>query len=333
MPRKPVQLKLNELPFPPITEIAEAAIDAVKHGNRYPEFDSSVLRTAIAKHAGVPFDWVAVGTGSAGVIQQIAIASGLGEIAFGWPSFDAFPEIAKGMRMPVRKVPLKNHAVDLDALRKVLTPQTTVVIICTPNTPTGGIIKHEDLAAFMQKVPKHVVVIIDEAYGEFVRDPDAVRALEFVREFPNAVITRTFSKAYGLAGFRVGYAIAQPELAQDIRQAGIFFAVPLPAQAAALEALKHTKEAMARVEAVIAERGRLAQGLKELGMPVHEGHANFVWLPLGERADALVEMLANNGVLVKLFPGEGVRITIGTPEETDELIAALKQLPSALYEA
>jgi len=330
MTKKTVQLKLNELPFAPADDIAAAAIDAVKHGNRYPEFDSAELRAALAKHIGVPVDWVAVGTGSAGVIQQIAIASGRGDIAFGWPSFDAFPEIAKGMHMPVHKVALKDGAVDLDKLLAAITPKTTVVIICTPNTPTGGILKHNDLATFMDKLPKYVVAIIDEAYGEFVRDPQAVRALELVRQYPNAMLTRTFSKAYGLAGFRVGYAVAQPQLAQDVRQAGIFFAVPLPAQAAALAALKHTQEAAERVEAVIAERDRMAQLLREQGAAVMASHANFVWLPVGELAVELTEALAVLGVLIKVFPDEGVRITVGTAGETDALIAAWQQLPAQL---
>jgi histidinol-phosphate aminotransferase len=330
MTHKPVQLKLNELPFAPDDDITAAAIDAVRHGNRYPEFDSAKLRAALAQHVGVPVDWVAVGTGSAGVIQQIAIASGQGDIAFGWPSFDAFPEIAKGMRMAVHKVALKGGAVDLDKLLAAVTPSTTVLIICTPNTPTGGILMHDELAAFMEKLPKHVVAIIDEAYGEFVRDPQAVRALELVQQYPNAILTRTFSKAYGLAGFRVGYAIAQPQLAQAVRQAGIFFAVPLPAQAAALTALKHTQAAAKRVETVIAERERMAQLLRKQGATVMASHANFVWLPVGKLAAKLADALAALDVLIKVFPGEGVRITVGTADETDALIDAYQQLPSYL---
>lgn len=326
-----VRLNLNELPFAPLKAVAAAAFRAVKHGNRYPEFDGATLRAALAARLGVPLDWTAVGTGSAGVIQQALIASGQGEVAFGWPSFDAFPEMAKGLRMPVRKVALADGAVDLDRLRQAITSQTTAVIMCSPNTPTGGIVSHEALAAFMRRVPARVIVIIDEAYAEFVQDSARVRALELVRAHSNAVLTRSFSKAYGLAGFRVGYAVAQPTLAQRVRQAGVGFSVPLPAQAAALAALKYPAKMEAGVQAVIRERGRMANSLRLLGTEVREGHANFVWLPVGRRASNLAQALAALHIAVKVFPGQGVRITAGTRRDTRQLIKAWQQLPPQLY--
>lgn len=319
MKQKAVRLGLNESPFAPHNTVVAAAQKACREANRYPEWDAGMLRAALAHYWGVSQDWVVAGSGSAGIIQQAMIASGQGEIAFGWPSFDAFPAIAEGLRMRVHKVRLKNNVCDLAALKRALTPKTTVVIICTPNTPTGGILHHDELAKFLQTLSPKVVAIIDEAYGEFVRDDHAVQALELVRQFPNVVMTRTFSKAHGMAGYRVGYGIAQPELAKKIAAAGIPFSVPLPAQAAALAALKNQKIAKERVEMIIAERARLATMLRQFGAEVVEGHGNFVWLPIGELAQQVAHKLAQHNVLVKALMPLGIRITVGTSEETDRL--------------
>ncbi|HSX27825.1 MAG TPA: aminotransferase class I/II-fold pyridoxal phosphate-dependent enzyme [Candidatus Saccharimonadales bacterium] len=327
-----IRLGLNELPFPPEAAVVKAARRACAGANRYPEWDGASLRTALAKRFRVTMDWVVVAGGSAAVIQQIMIASGQGEVAFGWPSFDAFPAIAEGLRMPVRRVELLDHACDLDKLAKALTPQTSVVILCTPNTPTGGVIAHEVMASFLQRLPSHIIAIIDEAYGEFVRDKTAVRALEFVQRYPNVVMTRSFSKAFGMAGFRVGYAIAQPELAARIISAGVPFSVPLPAQEAALAALQNEEEAVARIEEIIQERHRLTTALRAFNTEVVEGNGNFIWLPLGELAAKVATLLADHGIMVKALMPHGVRITVGTPKETDYLLKAWSKVVSLIKE-
>ena len=325
-------LNLNELPYAPCDRVVRAAQQACARANRYPEPDAGTLRAALAERWGVTPDWVVASGGSAAVIQQMMIASGQSEIAFGWPSFDAFPAVATGLRMAVRKVELRGDgACDLKKLRRAITQKTSMVIVCTPNTPTGGIVHHDELADFLKQVPSRVLVLIDEAYGEFVRDDHAVRSLELVRAYPNAVLSRTFSKAHGMAGFRVGYAIAQPELAGKIRQAGIPFSVPLPAQAAALAALANEQESTARIDTVLAERSRLAATLRELGAEVVAGHGNFVWLPVGELAQHVAGVLGSHGVAVKALMPYGVRITVGTEDETDHVINTWKALdPLAL---
>lgn len=321
--RSAVRLNYNELPFTPhelIVQAAQASCDAV---NRYPEVDTRTLRQAVADYHQVPFDWVVTGAGTAVVIQQIMIASGQGEIAFAWPSFDAFPPMAAGLRMKAHLTQTTaDGACDLYDLLQAITPQTTMVIVCTPNSPTGGIIRHDELVAFIEAVPKHVTILIDEAYYEFASDPHLPRSLELVRAYPNVVLSRTFSKAYGLAGFRVGYGIAQPDLAAKIRQAGVPFAIPVPAQAAALATLQNMDIAHERVGAILHERQRLSEALRKLGAEVVVGHGNFIWLPLGELAADVAQRLLGHDVAVKLYHGLGLRVTIGAPHENDAFLQA-----------
>lgn len=331
-----VRLNYNELPFAPQREILKIAQEYCAYTNRYPEVDTALLRQALAELYEVPIEWIVAGAGSAVVIHQAMIASGQGEIAFAWPSFDAFPYMAAGLGMPVRLTATRDGACDLDDLLQAVTPQTSMVIICTPNSPTGGVIHHDALVDFLKAAPAHLTVLIDEAYYEFARDPDLPRSLELVRTYPNVVFSRTFSKAHGLAGLRVGYAVAQPLLAEKIRQAGVPFAVPVPAQMAALAALRHPRSTERRIAAILRERQRVTEALKQVGTEVVVGHGNFVWLPVGESAAAVAALLMRSGVAVKVHPGLGVRVTIGTqPENTiflqvwsDNLVAIRKLLDS-----
>jgi len=323
----PVRLNYNELPFAPTEKIISAAQECCETANRYPEVDTRTLRQALADHHDVPLEWIVTGAGTAVVIQQIMIASGQGEIAFAWPSFDAFPPMAAGLRMPAHLTgTTPDGACDLNDLLKAITPKTSMVIVCTPNSPTGGIVRHKELEDFIRAVPPHVTVLIDEAYYEFARDPDLPRSLELVKAYSNVVLSRTFSKAYGLAGFRVGYAIAQEALAAKIRQAGVPFAIPLPAQRAAMTALEHSASAKQRVEKVLEERTRLTEALHQKGVKAVVGHGNFIWLPIAAAALQIGEALSRAGVSVKMYDGLGLRITIGTPEENDAFLAAYSTL-------
>jgi histidinol-phosphate aminotransferase len=315
---KTINLHLNESPFTPSEEVLRALKRVSKVSNRYPEWDAITLRSALARRMKVPPEWlVTAGTGSIGLIQQAMVASGQGGIAYGWPSFEAFDIAAKALRMPISHVALRNQACDLDALAQAITPGTTMVIICTPNAPTGGIVRHHDLEAFMLHVPPHVLVLIDEAYGEFVDDPEHVDSMYFVRKHPNVLLTRTFSKAYGLAGMRVGYGVAQPRLAARVAKAGLPFPVPAPFQAAALAALHDTKTLEHHIRTISAERHRLADKLRALGAEVVDGYGNFVWLPVGNAAERVVAAFREQAVLVKPVLSHGVRISIGTADETE----------------
>jgi histidinol-phosphate aminotransferase len=330
---KPVLLKTNELPYPLLDEAAMAANKAVKNANRYPEIDAFSTRQIIADHYGVTPDWVVAGNGSASVIQQAMIASGQTGVAFCWPSFDAFPVLGKALNMKVQLASVhKNGSCDLDELAGVVDDKTSLIIVCTPNAPTGGIVTHDALEAFIRKIPTRVTILIDEAYGEFTRDDQAARALELVKKYNNVLMTRTFSKAYGMAGLRVGYAIAHPELAKRM-QMGLPYSVSSAAQAAVVEALGNQKQMKKHVEAIIHERGRLTDMLRTFGQHVVVGHGNFVWLPVGKEAPALAAALAKHDVLVKVLEPLGVRITVGTSEETDKLKAAWEKAGLASHSA
>lgn len=321
-----IYLGQNELPVAPSASIVKVANEACGRAHRYPEWDAASLRQALANYYHLQTDQIVTGGGSAAVIQQIMLASVPGEVIFGWPGFDAFPYLASGTRLRAVMTKMKNNAPDLDDMLRHITKETALIIVCTPNSPTGGIIRHDRLAAFLEKVPRHITVLIDEAYAEFVRDPKTVRSLEFIPKYENVIVSRTFSKAYGLAGFRVGYALAQPTLAEKVRRCGVPFCVPLPAQAAAIQALADHKTHHAFVDTLLKERAYLARKLRNLGQKVHEGHGNFVWLPVGEAAEKLTKALAERDIMVKVFPSHGIRITVGMREETDELVRAWQEI-------
>lgn len=327
------RLGLNEMPFTPHKMIIESAQQALIEANRYPEFDSRTLRTVLANHYDVSMDWIAVGNGSAGIIHQAMIASGQKEVAFGWPSFDAFPYMAKGLGMSVRYIKLANHACDLEDMARSITRQTSIVIICTPNTPTGGVVSHQSVVKFLDKAHRDLVVLIDEAYQEFVTDASAVRSLELVKKYPNVVVTRTFSKAYGLAGLRIGYAVAQPALTEKIIAAGVPFTIPVPVQAAAIKALSQSHRLKKQVASINKERQHMVARLQALHAPAVDGHGNFVWLPVGTVAEQIADILSKQGVLVKTVQSFGLRVTVGTRQETEHLLKAWKKVRHLLAAA
>lgn len=313
----------NETPFPPQGKVAAAARAAVLSSHHYPSRDAAELRGLLAEWHDVGTDWVAAGSGSISVIQQAMIVAGPGELIVSWPSFEAFPPLAMALGMSVKLANLRSDgSCDLADMAGRITPTTRLAIVCTPNTPTGGIIRHDELAAFVAAVPDDTLVLVDEAYGEFVTSSDAVRTVELIRRHSNVMMTRTFSKAFGLAGFRVGYGIAQPVLASAIRAAGVPFALTRAAEAAAMQAVRGREAMRMRVEAIKVERARLTAGLRALGVDVRSGHGNFVWLPHTGDVLAIADELASSGVLVKPYPGHGIRITVGTRADTARLLSA-----------
>ncbi|MCL2423283.1 MAG: aminotransferase class I/II-fold pyridoxal phosphate-dependent enzyme, partial [Micrococcales bacterium] len=209
---------------------------------------------------------------------------------------------------------------DLPALAAAVTDRTRMVMVCSPNNPTGPAVHADELGALLAAVPPDVVVLYDEAYLEFVRDPQAVDGVDVLAEHPNVVLLRTFSKAYGLAGLRVGYAVARPRLATAIRKTVTPFEVSSLAQRAAVASLAATDELTRRVDGIVAERTRLVAALRDQGWTVPDTQANFVWLPLGDRTATFAAHCASAGLLVRPFAGEGVRITVAEPEATTALL-------------
>jgi histidinol-phosphate aminotransferase len=323
-----VCLHFNELPYEPQRDALRAAQKACRTANRYPKWDTGDLRSALAQYCGLPYDWVVVANGSLMIIHQVMIASGQREVAYCWPSFVDYPTLAEGLRMSIRPTLVcPDGSCDLDDLAKNITPDTSMVVVCTPNVPTGGVVKHAAMERFLKKVPTRVTVMIDEAYVDFARDDHMVRSLEIVRNHPNVVISRSFSKAQGLAGMRVGYALAQPQLAEKIAAAGLpRFHISAPSAAAALATLNHKDEMQARIEEIIRERDRMAAALRKLGAEVVSGHGNFIWLPVGNLAKKLGESLAAHNVLVSVLQPFGVRISAGTSEDTDRLVDAWQKV-------
>ncbi|WP_345607684.1 pyridoxal phosphate-dependent aminotransferase [Pseudonocardia adelaidensis] len=312
----------NEMPFPPEGEVVRAASAALLTSNRYPSWDAAGLRSLLAESFAVSPDWVAVGSGSISVIQQAMIAAGPGELLLPWPTFEGIPMLASALRMDLRRTGLRpDGSCDIAEMTAQITPATRMVVVCTPNTPTGGIVRHDELAEFVAGVPRDVLVLVDEAYVEFVTAPDVARSLDLVRAHPNVLMTRTFSKAYGLAGFRVGYGIAQPALAGPIRAAGIPFTLSAAAEAAAMRALRSRAVMEARVRSINAERLRLTTALRALGLEVADGHGNFVWLAHPGDSDAIAGELAASAVLVKAYSGHGIRISVGTGADTARLLS------------
>jgi histidinol-phosphate aminotransferase len=209
---------------------------------------------------------------------------------------------------------------DLDAMAAAITDRTKVVLVCTPNNPTGPAVGQAELDAFLAQVPEHVLVVVDEAYVEFVRMDDPVDGLATYRRHENVVLTRTFSKAYGLAGFRVGYAVAPAPIAAALRAVALPFGVSTIAQAAAVASLERQEELLERVESIVAERDRLLTGLREVGWPVPEPQGNFVWFDLGERTLDFAAAADEAGITVRPFAGEGCRVSVGEPEANDRVV-------------
>ena len=327
-----VKLASNEVPYPPLPSVLARIAEAAGGINRYPDNASAELTGVLAQRHGVPAEQVRVGCGSVALCTQLvqAVADADEEVIYAWRSFEAYPIIAAVSGASSIQVPLTDgHVHDLDAMAERITGKTRLVFVCNPNNPTGTAVTREQLVRFLRAVPADVTVALDEAYREFVRDVDVPDGLTLLEEFPNVVVLRTFSKAYGLAGLRVGYAVAgDPAVARAMAQTQVPFAVTTLAQQAALASLEPTAEAelLARVDDVVAERTRVHARLLELGYDVPPSQANFVWLPLGEATTAFAAGCEDRRVIVRGFAGTGARVTIGAPEENDGFLDAAAAL-------
>lgn len=312
-----IKLSSNECAEEPLPSVQESMSRALATMNRYPDMGAVELRAALARHLGVDEAQVAVGTGSSALCQQlVTAAAGPGdEVVFPWRSFEAYPIFAQIAGATPVAVPLTaDHRVDLPALAAAVTQDTKLVFVCNPNNPTGTTVTDAEFAAFMASVPEDVLVALDEAYFEYNRAADTPVATDVITRYPNVVGLRTFSKAYGLAGARVGYAFGPRVIIEALNKVAVPFSVSSVAQVAALASLDAQDELHARVDATVAERSRVVE---KLGLS--ESQANFVWLP--REGQDLADRLAAEGVLVRVFP-EGIRVTVTNAEETDALLEA-----------
>jgi histidinol-phosphate aminotransferase len=318
------KLSSNENPNAPLPGVLEAAVEAASRMNRYPDMGCTALYEALAAKLDVPTSHLAAGTGSVAVLYHLlqAFCEAGDEVVYAWRSFEAYPIAVSVTGARSVQVPLTEDARhDLDAMAAAITGRTKVVVVCSPNNPTGPAVRRAELESFLDQVPSHVVVVLDEAYREFVRDDDPFDGVELARSRSNVVSMRTFAKAYGLAGFRVGYVVASAEIASAVRACALPFGVSSVAQAAAVASLEREAELLERVEAIVAERTRVVSALREQGWPVPDAQGNFVWLPLGERAREFAAGAEEAGVMVRPFPGDGVRVSIGEPAGNDVLLA------------
>jgi histidinol-phosphate aminotransferase len=320
-----IKLASNEVPFGPLPGVPEAVAAAMTQSHRYPDMGVLELRDRLAERYGVSPDRIVTGCGSVALAEHLAKATCLpgDEIVYSWRSFEAYPIISAGVGATSIRVPnTPGHGHDLPAMAEAITDRTRLVLVCNPNNPTGTSVRKAELDRFLDAVPSDVLVVLDEAYREFVTDDEVPDGLVSYGDRPNVVVLRTLSKAWGLAGLRIGYLVAQPEVAAAIRKVLTPFSTSLVAQAAALAALDAEQEVVRRCALVISERERVTEALRKLHPDVPASQANFVWLPLGDQAMAFGAACEKRGVIVRPFPGDGVRITIGTPEENDALLAA-----------
>ncbi len=324
------KLSSNENPFDPLPGVQEAIRRAVSVVNRYPDAGNTAITAAVAQRHGLPPERIAFGTGSVDVMAHLlqALCGPGDEVVYPWRSFEAYPLAVQVSGARSVQVPLDDEGRhDLPAMLAAITPATRVVMICTPNNPTGPSVGHEELLDFVRRVPDDVVVAIDEAYVEYVTDPAAARGLELLDAHPGVAVLRTFSKAYGLAGLRVGWmAVSAPALARAVGSVTMPFAISGPAQAAVLASLEAEPALLERVRATVEERTRVADALRGLGLGIPDTQANFVWLPLGERTDAWFEGYRRAGLMTRAFSGEGLRVSVGEPEANDRFVSVTAEL-------
>jgi histidinol-phosphate aminotransferase len=307
------KLSSNESPFGPLPSVVKVIAEAAGEINRYPDNGAAVLTDAIATRFAVPVSHVAVGCGSVGLVQQLleAVTDPGTEVLYAWRSFEAYPYLADLAGATSVRVPLDDERQDLGAMADAITPATRLVFVCVPNNPTGTVVSSAGLKRFLDRVPGDCLVVLDEAYAEYVRDPEVPNGIEVYRDWPNVAVLRTFSKAYGLAGLRVGFLIGHEPVAAAARKTMLTFSVNAVAQAAAVASLAAEAELLDRVELVIAERDRVRAELLGLGWTVPPTEANFVWLRLGDDTTGFADACGRAGISVRAFAGEGVRVSIG----------------------
>lgn len=330
------KLSSNENPFDPLPGVL-AAVQATTSINRYPDASAGRLRARLAERFGVDVAAVHVGAGSVSILAQLVqAAAGPGdEVVYAWRSFEAYPWLAVVAGATAVQVPLAPGARhDLRAMAAAVTERTRAIIVCSPNNPTGPVVTQAEFDEFVAEVPDDVLVILDEAYAEFVTAPDAVNGIRVLdaADRPHVVVLRTFSKAFGLAGLRVGYALGHPRILDAARSTSIPLSVTLQAEEAALASLDVEDELLERVRAIADRRDRLAGALREQGWDVPQAQGNFVWLPTGEATTRIAEAFDAAGLVVRPFAGDGIRISVGEDGAIEKVLAIAASVVGSLPE-
>ena len=323
------KLASNESPFGPLPSVAKAITAAATEVNWYPDNTAVALTEAIARRHDVPPAHIALGCGSVGVAQQLlaAAAEPGTEVLYAWRSFEAYPILVPLTGATDVRVPLKDETHDLAAMADAITPRTRVIFVCNPNNPTGTVVRSGEFAEFLGRVPADCLVVLDEAYADYVRDPGVPNGIDLYRDHPNLAVLRTFSKAHGLAGLRVGFLIGQEQVASAVRTTMLPFSVNSLAQTAAIASLAAEDELHERVDLAVKERARVRDELLAQGWTVPPTEANFVWLRLGADTQDFAAACGDAGISIRPFGDEGARISVGTPEADDAFLAVARAYP------
>lgn len=328
------KLSSNENPFDPLPSVL-AALQHTTPINRYPDATATRLRERLGARYGVEPDQVHVAAGSVSILHQLILATASvgDEVIYAWRSFEAYPSLplvagATGVQVPLTSE--SRH--DLDAMADAVTDRTRAIILCTPNNPTGPIITTAEFATFVERVPADVLIILDEAYAEFVTAPDAIDGLaeRVFEQHPNVVVLRTFSKAYGLAGLRIGYAIGNEKVLDAARTTGIPLSVTSAAENAAIASLDAEAELLERVAVIVERRTLLVDGLRAQGWDVPDAQANFVWLPTGADTDEATAAFVAADLIVRPFSGDGIRISVGEHESVEKVLQVSESIVRTL---
>ncbi|MGH3697401.1 MAG: pyridoxal phosphate-dependent aminotransferase [Pseudonocardiaceae bacterium] len=322
-----LKLASNEVSAGPLPSVVAAISAAAAGANRYPDNGVSALVDRLSARLDVSASQLTVGAGSVALCQQLVQAScwAADEVLFAWRSFEAYPIISQIHGARSRTVPLReDHTHDLPAILEAITPATRLVFVCNPNNPTGTAVRRDELVAFLDAVPDDILIALDEAYHEFVTDPDVPDGVALGRRQGNLAVLRTFSKAYGLAGLRVGYCVAPEPVTTALHKVSVPFSVNSLAQVAALASLDVEDELLARCQGVCAERDRVRAELLAMGYAVPDSQANFVWLPLGELTTTFNEHCLEHKIVIRAFPGDGARVTVSEAGENDAFLAAAR---------
>ena len=320
-----IKLASNENPWGPVPSVVAAIEAAAGEVNRYADHRATALRERLADRLAVDPTSVTVGCGSVGLLQQLFLTyvDPGDEVVFPWRSFEVYPVYAALTGGIAVMPPLAGDRFDLGAVADAVTERTKLVLLATPNNPTGTSVSTDDVGDLVAHIDNRTLVVIDEAYREFNAPSFGDPVVDLVPRFDNVMVLRTFSKAHGLAGLRVGYGVASPTVVESVDKTLFPFAVNGVAQAAAVAAIDADQEIRARVAALLAERDRVVAALRAAGHVFPDPQANLVWLRLGDRTDGVYLALERRGVGTRPFSGEGLRVTIGTPAENDRFVDAL----------
>lgn len=320
------KLSSNESPHAPLPSVIQSIAQGLENIHRYPNMAAPELISALAKEYDLDPEQISLGAGSVEVASQLihAVAGEGDEVMFAWRSFEAYPSLVRIAGAVPVEVPLDSEFKhDLPAMLAAITERTRLIFICNPNNPTGTVVAAEALEEFVAAVPENILVVIDEAYVHFDRSDIRADGLKLFRKYPHVAVLHTFSKAYGLAGLRIGYAISPLQVAQNLRKVAVPFGVTDLAQRAAVASLEAAEELNVRIEEVVEQRDRMLEGLLAAGYPAVPSQANFVWVAAGEDTAQLEATLNEGNVVARAFAGEGLRISSGNPHDVDRVLAAL----------